>query len=109
MPYVYLHMCRFVRKLKDRNVCCCKYDVEMRYLLDALRRVRQKKHEDCECPCVLCRPVPEAATCQIHDKVRNLRLSHMCTSWTDLERLEFESIFATGVALPWHPRAVSHV
>lgn len=70
-------MCRFVRKLKDRNVCCCKYDVEMRYLLDALRRVRQKKHEDCECRCTLCRPSPGDTSCKIHEKVRK-RVAYIC-------------------------------
>lgn len=57
-------------KLKDRNVCCCKYDVEMGYLLDALRWIRQKKHEECKCPCSLCRPGPGDTTCKIHEKVR---------------------------------------
>ncbi|GAQ89961.1 hypothetical protein KFL_005820050 [Klebsormidium nitens] len=61
----------FVRKLKDRNVCCCKYDVEMRYLLDALRRVRMTRHEQCKCGCNLCRPSPADMSCQIHKKDYN--------------------------------------
>ncbi|GAQ92555.1 hypothetical protein KFL_010490020 [Klebsormidium nitens] len=63
----------FVRKLKDRNVCCCKYHEEVKLYLAGVNRLRKRGHTDqdnvCECDCQICRPLPvpgtpPPATCQ---------------------------------------------
>jgi hypothetical protein len=48
----------YIRKMKDRNVCCCKAHVEMDLLKEAMNRFRQHQHDckDCTCDCLTCRP-----------------------------------------------------
>lgn len=52
----------FVRTLKERNVCCCKYHVELIMLKDALNRMRQSQQlhgADCGCECNVCHTMDE--------------------------------------------------
>lgn len=46
----------YIRVLKDRNVCCCKYHVEMDLLKRALNQFRLHKHlpGTCQCNCKAC-------------------------------------------------------
>lgn len=47
----------FVKKLKEQNVCCCKYHVELIMLKDAFNRMRQSPNMhglDCRCECNVC-------------------------------------------------------
>lgn len=55
--FLYMKPC-YIRKMKDRNVCCCKHHVEMDLLKEAMNRFRQHQHncKDCICDCSMCRP-----------------------------------------------------
>jgi hypothetical protein len=46
----------YIRTLKDFNVCCCQYHVEIDMLKDAVNKFRKFQHckEDCTCNCSAC-------------------------------------------------------
>jgi hypothetical protein len=47
----------YVRPLKDRNVCCCRYYVELDMLREGINNMRDARrgvHATCICRCELC-------------------------------------------------------
>lgn len=61
----------FVIKCKERNVCCCRYHVEVLFLLEALNAFRDPllgAHFilHCDCECVIC-GVGNGGQCQVGD------------------------------------------
>lgn len=58
----------FVKKCKDRNVCCCKYHVELDMLregLNAMRNAKKGVHAflSCTCNCPVCVSPSESTSC----------------------------------------------
>lgn len=50
----------FVRKLKDRNTCCCVYHIQLLFLKDAFNKMRSDAASfhgrSCSCACDTCKP-----------------------------------------------------
>ena len=50
--------------MKEFNTCCCHDHVQTSELKDGLNSMRHGTvHQNCVCPCNLCRPVPGATAC----------------------------------------------
>jgi hypothetical protein len=64
----------FVRACNERNVCCCRYHVEIDMLREGLNRIRDGKkglhvQEECQCDCEVCLFRAEESNCDAHLKI----------------------------------------
>ena len=57
----------FIRKLKDRNTCCCEYHVQLVYFKEALNQMWQGRFglhgRPCNCRCFVCSSHDGTAQC----------------------------------------------
>ena len=63
----------FVRACNERNVCCCRYHVEIDMLREGLNRMRDGRRglhalQSCECTCDVCLVQIEGDNCKAHVK-----------------------------------------
>lgn len=63
----------FVRACNERNVCCCRYHVEIDMLREGFNKIRDARNgihflNDCTCDCEVCHFQIEDANCQAHLK-----------------------------------------
>lgn len=63
----------FVRACNERNVCCCRYHVEIDMLREGLNRMRDSRRgihfvEKCQCECDVCLFRLEDSNCKAHLK-----------------------------------------
>jgi hypothetical protein len=62
----------WVRKLKERNTCCCIYHVEMDMMKVELNNLRDKvksMHAGCACECIVCLANVGGRACHAHEHI----------------------------------------
>lgn len=97
----------FVKRLKERNTCCCVYHARMDLLRLAVSSMRSNVKDlhgpTCKCECQVCRPMGETmcvGNTQIYPSVKQLWTSVVCPKEKEAEWHKLQCMLGTCGACP---------
>ena len=97
----------YVKRLKERNTCCCIYHTHMDFLRLAINSMRSNVRDlhgpTCNCECQVCRPMGETmcvGNTQIHPSVKQLWTYVVCPKEEEDEWNKLQCMLGTCEACP---------